>query len=86
VYEKNKDKPREICNTLQPHAWGYNKRDDNNHKSADDIIEMLHEAEKLNANLLLNVGPKGDGSLPEEDIIAIKEAGKILNGKQSKSY
>ncbi len=81
AYQKNKDKPREICNTLQPHAWGYNKKHDGNHKSANDIIEMLNDAKKSNANLLLNIGPKGDGSFPEEDIIALKEAGKKLKNK-----
>ena len=79
VYEKNKDKPREICNTLQPHAWGYNKQHDGNHKSADDILQMLEDASTMNANLLLNVGPKGDGSFPEEDIRALTEAGQRLN-------
>ncbi len=78
AYEKNKYKPREICNTLQPHAWGYNKSKDGLHKSADDIIAMLDEANKMNANLLLNVGPKGDGSFPEEDVTALREAGKRL--------
>ena len=78
VYELNKDKPREICNTLQPHAWGYNKQHDGNHKSAEEILEMLSDATAINANLLLNVGPKGDGSFPEEDIRALEEAGKIL--------
>ena len=78
AYEKNRDKPREICNTLQPHAWGYNKKYDGVHKSAEDIIEMLSDARKSNANLLLNVGPKGDGSFPEEDIFALKEAGRRL--------
>ena len=78
VYEKNKDKPREICNTLQPHAWGYNKQHDGNHKNAVDILQMLEDARANNANLLLNVGPKGDGSFPEEDIAAITEAGAKL--------
>jgi alpha-L-fucosidase len=78
VYELNKDKPREICNTLQPHAWGYNKQHDGNHKNADDILQMLEEARTINANLLLNVGPKGDGSFPEEDIRALEEAGAKL--------
>jgi len=78
VYEKNKQKPREICNTLQPHAWGYNKKHDGNHKSADDILKMLEDAKTANANLLLNVGPMGNGSFPQEDINAIKEAGKKL--------
>ena len=78
AYNKNLNKPREICNTLQPHAWGYNKMDNGKHKTADDIIDMLKDAEKINSNLLLNVGPKGDGSFPEEDIIAIEEAGNRL--------
>ena len=76
VYELNKNKPMEICNTLQPHAWGYNKQHDGNHKSADEILQMLKEAAAIDANLLLNVGPKGDGSFPEEDITALEEAGK----------
>ncbi len=82
VYEKNKDKPREICNTLQPHAWGYNKQHDGNHKNADDILQMLADARAMNANLLLNVGPKGDGSFPEEDIKAIEETGSRLQSQQ----
>ena len=39
---------------------------------------MLRDARKANANLLLNVGPKGDGSFPEEDIRALEEAGKSI--------
>ena len=81
TYEKNKDKPREICNTLQPHAWGYNKQHDGNHKSVDQIIEMLNDAKSTNANLLLNVGPKGDGSFPQEDVDALKAAGEKLKGE-----
>ena len=68
----------EICNTLQPHAWGYNKSTDGKHKNADEIMAMLAVAKKINANLLLNVGPKGDGSFPEEDIESLTEAGKML--------
>ncbi len=40
---------------------------------------MLSNAKKINANLLLNVGPKGDGSFPKEDILALKEVGEKLN-------
>ena len=78
VYELNKDKPREICNTLQPHAWGYNKQHDGNHKSAEEVLQMLSDAASIHANLLLNVGPKGDGSFPDEDIRALEEAGVLL--------
>jgi alpha-L-fucosidase len=79
VYEKNKNKPREICNTLQPHAWGYNKSDDGHHKNADEVMQMLKDAEEMNANLLLNIGPKGDGSIPDEDVSILKEVGKKLS-------
>jgi alpha-L-fucosidase len=78
VYERNKDKPRKICNTLQPRAWGYNRVHDGNHKTADEILEVLADAASMNTNLLLNVGPKGDGSFPDEDILALEEAGRRL--------
>ena len=82
VYELNKDKPKEICNTLQPHAWGYNKGDDGQHKSADDVMQMLKDAREMNANILLNIGPKGDGSIPEEDVTTLTEAGKRLKNDE----
>jgi alpha-L-fucosidase len=78
AWEKNKDKPKEICNTLQPHAWGYNKADDGVHRNADDVMLMLEEAAAVQANLLLNVGPKPDGSFPEEDVATLKEVGRRL--------
>lgn len=76
AYEKNKDKPREICTTMQPHAWGYNKNDDGKHRSADDVMKMLADAKAMNANLLLNIGPLPDGALPEEDMRVLEEVGR----------
>jgi alpha-L-fucosidase len=78
VYELNKNKPKEICNTLQPHAWGYKKSDDGQHKTADDVYKILQQMDSLGANLLLNVGPMADGSFPKEDIATLKEVGKML--------
>lgn len=78
VYEKNKNKPKEICNTLQPHAWGYHKGNDGNHKTAEELIKVLKETWANNANLLMNVGPLPDGSFPEEDIVVLTEAGETL--------
>ena len=78
VYELNRDKPREICNTLQPHAWGYNRAVDGQHASPDEVMQMLEDARAMNANLLLNVGPMPDGSIPEEDVKILTEVGKRL--------
>lgn len=64
---------------IHSQAWGYNKIHNGNHKSANDIIKILNNAKKSNANLLLNVGPKGDGSFPEEDIKALQKAGEMLS-------
>lgn len=81
VFELNKNKPKEICNTMQPHAWGYKKSDDGQHKTANEIYEILQQMDSLGANLLLNVGPVANGSFPEEDIVALKEVGRKLREK-----
>ncbi len=76
AYERNKNKPREVCTTMQPHAWGYNKNDDGKHHSADDVMKMLKDAKAMNANLLLNIGPLPNGALPEEDMRVLEEVGR----------
>jgi alpha-L-fucosidase len=78
VYEKNKNKPKEICNTLQPHAWGYDKRNDGKHKTAEELVQIIKETWAKDANLLMNVGPLPDGAFPDEDIRSLTEAGEIL--------
>ncbi len=78
AWEKNQGKPKEICNTLQPHAWGYKKAVDGQHKTADDVMKMLEDAEKPDANLLLNIGPLFDGSVYPDDIVTLREVGRRL--------
>jgi alpha-L-fucosidase len=85
AYQKNKDKPREICNTMQPkmkgvpgNNWGYNKHYDGKHRSAKEVVELLEDARNMNANLLLNVGPQADGSFPKADIQSLREAGTMI--------
>jgi alpha-L-fucosidase len=80
-WEKNKGKPREICDTMQPRTWGYNKTKDGQHLTAEQVVEKLHAAKANGANLLLNVGPMPDGSFPQEDIDALVAAGKMLNNQ-----
>jgi alpha-L-fucosidase len=76
VYELNKNKPKEVCNTMQPHqpgvhggsTWGYNKAIDGHHLKVNDVRKLLDDAEAGNYNLLLNFGPLPDGSVHPEDI------------------
>jgi alpha-L-fucosidase len=81
VWEKNKDKPKEICTTLQPRVWGYRKSVDGKHFKVDDVMKMLADAKAIKANLLLNVGPLPDGSFPSEDIETLKKVGLKVKNK-----
>lgn len=75
-FEGSSDVPLEICNTLQPRSWGYDSMDDDAHKSADQVMEMLGRADELKANLLLNTGPLPDGSIHTEDVKTLEEVGR----------
>jgi len=77
-FKGTSDVPLEICDTLQPYSWGYDRRDDKGHKSADQVMEMLMRAKSLPANLLLNTGPRPDGSIHPDDVKTLKEVGKRL--------
>lgn len=77
AYELNKNKSKEVCNTMQPYisgidgggvTWGYNKAIDGHHLKVTDVKILLGEAFLGNYNLLLNIGPLLDGSVHPEDI------------------
>ncbi|MBN1388858.1 MAG: alpha-L-fucosidase [Bacteroidales bacterium] len=63
----------ETCMTMNNH-WGYNKYDDN-WKSSEDLIQKLVDIASKGGNFLLNVGPKADGTFPEESIERLKAIG-----------
>ncbi len=81
AWELNKGKRGEICDTLQPRVWGYDKRNNSEHRDADWVMQALEEAEGLNANLLLNTGPLADGSIHDIDVKTLREVGKRLRRK-----
>ncbi len=70
------DKPLEICTTMQNNGWGYVK--DAKHLTADEVMERLAQARQAKANLLLNTGPLGDGSIHPHDAAVFREVGKRL--------
>ena len=63
-------------------SWGY-KRDDHNFKSPKELLELLCSLMGKGTNLLLNIGPKPDGSLTEETIGILKRLGDwyAVNGE-----
>jgi len=56
----------ETCFTMND-SWGWNP-DDMHYKSPRAIIHALCETAGRGGNLLLNVSPRGDGSLPREQV------------------
>jgi alpha-L-fucosidase len=69
-------KPIEICTGIA--GWGYNKKRDGKHRGADSVWENIEYAAKFGANLLLNTGPRGDGSIDPQDVKTLRQIGKRI--------
>jgi alpha-L-fucosidase len=68
--------PVEACETIN-NSWGYNAADDN-YKSVQDLIRLLVEVVGRGGNLLLNIGPRGDGTIPGQQVERLRAVGKWL--------
>ena len=69
--------PLETCQTMN-RSWGYNITD-KDYKSADYLIRYLVRTAGKGANLLLNIGPRPDGTLPEEALERLEAIGAWLD-------
>lgn len=69
--------PLETCQTMN-HSWGY-RVTDQEYKSTRELIQLLVRTSGKGANLLLNVGPQPDGTLPEAALTHLAEMGKWLD-------
>ncbi|MBV9180370.1 MAG: alpha-L-fucosidase [Acidobacteria bacterium] len=58
-------------------SWGYIK--DDTFKSPEFIIHQLIDIVSKNGNLLLNIGPRSDGTIPEEVQKVLLDVGSWLN-------
>lgn len=66
----------EATRGLDPHSFGYNAATpDSAYLNASGIVSTLVDTVSKNGNLLLDIGPKGDGSIPEIMQTNLREAG-----------
>jgi alpha-L-fucosidase len=74
--ESARDFPWQTDTSIGKKSWGYIDGEEN--KSPNQIIDDLVDIVSKNGNLLLNIGPKADGSITEEQQAVLKEIGKWI--------
>ena len=82
------DKEREALNTINPipwqtdtsvgaKSWGYITNEE--YRSGEEFITALIDIVSKNGNLLLNIGPKADGTIPEQAEEILRTIGSWLS-------
>jgi alpha-L-fucosidase len=71
----NAGKRGDICTNLQtaPPSWIYTEGCE--HLNADQLLALLADAFAQKANLTINTGPLGNGSIHPSDVVTLREAG-----------
>lgn len=75
--KRPKDRYWELCYTMND-SWGY-QHFDNNYKTPNMIVRTLVDCISMGGNLLLDIGPKADGSIPEKQVAILQELGRWTN-------
>jgi alpha-L-fucosidase len=83
IPESQQNTPWESCMTLA-NNWGYVPND--RYKSVAKVIHTLIEVTAKGGNLLLGVGPKADGTLPDEAVKHLHEVGEWMNKNGAAIY
>ena len=68
--------PLETCQTMN-RSWGY-RITDTTYKSEEFLIKYLVQTAAKGANLLLNIGPRPDGTLPDESLQRLEAMGRWM--------
>ena len=74
----------ETCMTLND-SWGYQRADDN-WKTSRQVVRNLIDCVRDGGNYLLNIGPRPDGSIPEESVRTLTEVGQWLRRNGESVY
>ena len=74
----------ELCMTMND-SWGYQHNDDH-YKSPQQVIDIFVDCISKGGNLLLDIGPKGDGTIPAEQVHILQELGQWTNKHREAIY
>lgn len=70
-------RPWQTDTAIAKNSWGYTENND--YKKAVDLIGDLIDIVSKNGCLLLNIGPRADGTIPEEETAVLEEIGAWLS-------
>lgn len=60
------DIPWETCDAMDPTSWGYSKQTpEGKYMTTNQLVDYLADIVSKGGNLLINIGPKADGTIPE---------------------
>jgi len=74
----------ESCMTMNAH-WGWNKTD-KKWKSTEELVRKLVDIASKGGNFLLNIGPKPDGTFPDEAVERLEGMGKWMSKNGESIY
>lgn len=64
----------ELCMTMND-SWGF-QHNDHNYKTANQVIRIFVDCLRMGGNLLLDIGPRADGTIPLEQVEILHELGR----------
>ena len=71
--DKIQDLPWQTCTCIGDWHYKNSIYENNQYKSAKDVIQMLVDVVSKNGNLLLNIPVRGDGTIDEKEISVVEE-------------
>ncbi len=74
----------ELCMTMND-SWGFQGHD-RNYKTPYQIIRIFSDVLGMGGNLLLDVGPKADGTIPEEQVEILEALGRWTRKHEEAIY
>lgn len=74
----------ELCLTSNDN-WGY-RPSDHHMKTVNEVLQIFTECLGMGGNLLLDIGPKADGTIPEEQVQLLKALGRWTSKHKEAIY
>ena len=74
----------ELCYTMND-SWGY-QHTDKDFKTPHMLLRTLCDCMSNGGNLLLDIGPKADGTIPQEEVDILKEFGRWIGKHKEAVY